>query len=88
MNAGLFEIALLLGSVAGALIGARAAFARQRSAALLALNAVFTLVLAYFTVQGLRFGSIVAVGLGLLAAANGCVAWAIIARAAPKAPVA
>ena len=88
MNFGLLEIALVLGSVATAVAGARAAIARRRAGTLLALNAVFAIVFAYFAVQGLRSGSIVAVGLSLFSFANVAVASAIASRAARKAPVA
>jgi hypothetical protein len=88
MNFGLFEIALLLGSVTTGVAGARAAAARRRSAPLLTLNAVFAVGFAYFAVQGLRVGGIVAAGLSLLACANVAVASAIVSRAAPKAPAA
>lgn len=86
MNLGLFEIGLLLGSVAIGTAGARAAAGRRRSGVLVILNAIFALVFAYFAVQSFRFGSIVAVGLGLLAFANAAVASAIVGRAIPKAP--
>jgi len=88
MNFGLLEIFLLLGSVATAVAGARAAVARRRAAALLTSNAVFAVVFAYFGVHGLRSGSIVAFGLSFLAFANLAAAAAIASRAAPKAPVA
>jgi len=85
MNFGLFEIALLLGSAATALAGTLAALMRRRSATLLALNAIFAVVFAYFTVQGFRFGSFLAIGLGLIAIVNAAVASAIIRRAARNA---
>jgi sugar phosphate permease len=86
MNLGVFEIALLLGSVATGIAGARAAAARRRSGVLLILNAIFALVFVYFALQSLRFGNIFAVGLGLFGFANAAVASAIVARAEPKAP--
>ena len=81
MNIGLFEVTLLLGSVATATAGALAALARRRAAALLALNAVFAACCTYFAVQGLRFGSILGVVLGLVALMHVAVCSAIVGRA-------
>lgn len=87
MNFGLFEIALLLGAAATAVAGALAAVARRRSATLLTLNTICAVVFAVFALQGLRFGSILAVGLGLVALVNAAVASAIVRRASPSATV-
>jgi hypothetical protein len=85
MNFGLLEIALLLGSAATAVAGALAAVSRRRSATLLALNVIFAVSFAYVAMKGLRFGSILAVVLGLVALANAAVASAIVSRAARNA---
>lgn len=86
MSFGLIEITLLVGSAASIVAGAGAAVARRRSGALLAWNALFAVVFAFFAVQGLRFGSAFGVALGLLTLAHAAVASAIVGRAASKLP--
>ena len=88
MHPGLFEITLLVGSLVTASAGIFAALTRRRVAALLALNAIFAACFTYFFVQGLRFGGLVAFGLGALACTHLVVVSAMMSRARGTAPMA
>lgn len=88
MNLGLFEIALLAGSAATAIAGGVAAAARRRTATLLVLNAGLAACFGYFAVTGLRSGSIMGLGLGLVALLHLSVTAAIVRRASDPEPVA
>ena len=88
MNLGLFEITLLVGSVATALAGVVAALTRRRSAALLALNSVFAACFGYFFIQGLRFGGPIVLALGPIAGVHVAVASSMVTRARRTAPTA
>jgi hypothetical protein len=88
MNFGLFEITLLIGSAATAVVGVLAALARRRAATLLVMNALFAACFAYFAMRGLRFGSVIGLVLGLLALTHVAIASAIVGRAARNAPTA
>ena len=88
MNPGLFEIALLAGSITTAFAGAAAAVARRRSGILLASNATFAACFGYFAIQGLRFGGIIVGLLGVLALIHLALASMIVRRARRRAPTA
>lgn len=81
MNAGLLDVALLLGSGGAVIAGGMAAIARRRAATPLFLNIAFAGCFAYFAAKSAQFGSIVVLALGAAASLHLVIAYAIVERA-------